>query len=403
MFRTAILLGPALFPGPQDGIRLVGEAADGTTRELALGTLAIEDPRELGVVLLRFEGVESQAGPVPETTDAAELVLAGGDRIQGRVGGGEGEELFLRLIGEVSLPVNVAEFQSLIFPARIPERRAAPVEAPRELDRLYHRTGSSLDTVDGTVESFSAEGVVFDSNRVGTRTYPWGEIAALFVEVLGPDGEGAAGEGAPVVCDLVDGSRVRGRMQKLSSDGLALVVGANTAVDLPLSTIAEIALDDGSIAFLSDLPVAREEGKGNPFPGAASGDDVIGMLWPHRRDRACTGGPLRAGGRTYRRGLGAHAPSRLTWNLDGTWRELRGKVALDDSVLPERAEGSVVFRIWVDGEKVWESPVMRGGDPPVPFPGIALKGKEELVLQADMATDLHAGDRADWLRMLLVK
>ena len=46
---------------------------------------------------------------------------------------------------------------------------------------------------------------------------------------------------------------------------------------------------------------------------------------------------------------------------------------------------------------------LRGGDPPMPLPALELKGAQELVLEVDVADDLHVADRADWLRMLLVR
>ena len=203
--------------------------------------------------------------------------------------------------------------------------------------------------------------------------------------------------------DLVDGSRLRGRMEQLSARGLSLTVGRDTQVSLPLTALAEIARNDGTIAFLSDLQAASEVGRGNPFESEAAGDELFGMVWPYRPDRAVTGGPLRAGGRTWWRGIGCHAPTRLTWELDGSWRQLRGAVAVDDSVKLEPAEGSVVFSILLDGEAVWTSQRLSSGQAPLPFPPLDLTGKRELVLVADMSDQLNQGDRADWLRMMLVR
>jgi hypothetical protein len=127
------------------------------------------------------------------------------------------------------------------------------------------------------------------------------------------------------------------------------------------------------------------------------------MSWPVRRDRSTTGGPLRAGGRVWSRGLGVHAPSRVEYSLGGSWRGLRGSVAVDDEVVHLPARGSVRFRIHGDGELLWESAVLRGGDPPVAFPELDLAGVQTLLLEVDMAEELHAGDRADWLRLILVR
>jgi len=77
-------------------------------------------------------------------------------------------------------------------------------------------------------------------------------------------------------------------------------------------------------------------------------------------------------------------------------------VAIDDSALlnPEKARGSVIFRLHADGELLWESDVVRGGEAPLRFSGLALAGVRELVLEADPAGDF-GGDRSNWLRLLL--
>ena len=404
MLELVLLLSLAgLTQGTQSGgpdVRLAGETARGETREIPFSRLPVDDLAALDLAVLHVHG-----GPVPpaaeDERDQARLVLAGGERLGGRVAGGEGETLSLRLLGDVVLPVPIGRLESLSFPARIPEGLTAPVAAPEELDRLYRRVGSALDTLDGTVLGFTPEGVRFETARLGERLIPWSEVAALFVEVLADDAAPAHPSGAPVVVDLADGSRLRGRMRRLSSAGLELSVGGTTEIALPLSAIGEIARDDGTIAFLSDLVATREEGRGNPFD--AGDGEAYGMVWPHRADRSATGGPLKAGGRVCRRGIGAHAPSRIHFDLDGTFRELHGSVAVDDSVLLLPARGSVIFRIFLDGERVFESASLSAGDAPMAFPPVQLAGKRELVLEADMASDLNQGDRADWLRMMLVQ
>ncbi|MEM7306163.1 MAG: NPCBM/NEW2 domain-containing protein [Planctomycetota bacterium] len=398
----ATLLDPSAPPLAQaSDVRLVGETAAGEVRELPLASLPLTSLAAADLVVLDVLGADAMAPAAPQ--ELGVLELAGGDRLQGRVAGGDGEVLTLELLGQVVLPVDIASFRSLVFPGRIPDDLSAAVSAPPELDRLYRRVGGALDPIDGTVEGFSAGGIVFESLRVGRREVPWREVAALFVEVLEEGAPREAEEGARVVVDLADGSRLRGRMQRLSTAGLQLTVGRATEVALPLETLGEIARDDGSIAFLSDLAAASEVGRGNPFDGDAAGDDVFGMVWPYRSDRCATGAPLRAGGRVWRRGLGAHAPSGIRFKLDSGWRELRGAVAIDDSVLHEPARGSVIFRIHLDGELAWESPQLASGDAPLSFPPLALEGKKELLLEADMATELSQGDRADWLRMMLLR
>jgi len=238
--------------------------------------------------------------------------------------------------------------------------------------------------------------VRFDS-VLGTTDFGWDELAALFVEVL-DQGAAAAPKGIPVAVDLVDLSRVRGTLEHLDGNGCKLSVAGGADIEIPWARIEELLVEDGTLRFLSDLDPAGEEGFGTPF------DDDLGMRWPHRIDRSATGEPLQVGGREIARGIGMHAPSKVRWQLDGSWKSLRGAVAIDDSVLRngEAARGAVTFRVLGDGKVLWESGVLRGGDAALPMPKVPIEGVHELVLEADPGSDF-TGDRADWLRVLLAR
>jgi hypothetical protein len=328
-------------------------------------------------------------------SDRAEVRLVGGDRALGPVVGGRGDVLEIELTGGAVLPVLVDRLESLRFPGRASADRRSGLAPGEAGDRLFWIRPTGLDRVDGTIEAFEEGGVRFDS-VLGAKTFPWPEVAALFVTPL-PD-EGSEDGGAArseVVLDLVDGGRLRGRMGALGGAGATLTVSSGE-VSFPLGAVAEIVAGSGRIAFLSDLePAAAFEG--SPF------DDDLGMRWPHRMDQAVTGGDLRSSGRRYARGIGVHAPSRLEWELDGTWKELRGAVAIDDSVLLLPHQGSVRFLVRVDGEERWQSGLVSGGQPPVTIPAVDLSGAKRLALEVDMATRFHVADRANWLRMLLVR
>jgi alpha-galactosidase len=156
-----------------------------------------------------------------------------------------------------------------------------------------------------------------------------------------------------------------------------------------------VLVDDGRFAFLSSLkPVALE--KSLPF------GDELGMSWTPRMDQSVMGTTLLSMGRAFSRGIGVHAPSRLSWKLDQPYARLRGSVAIDDDVLSLGARGSVVFRISGNGKRLFESAVVRGGDAAVPFQ-VDLSGVDELTLEVDVADKSFVADRADWLQMLLVK
>ena len=383
------------------------ERADGSTRAAELATLTPADFGPGGVISIRFRREEPVPAGDGEVATAAgldgEVTLIGGDRIAGVVRGGAGETLELRLAGTVPLPISIEELDHLVFPTRIPAGRA--LLHAEFGDRLYVRRGAELDRVDGTFESFGDEGVTFDATELGgSKAFAWSEVAALFVEALEGDVTATEdGTRTPVALDLVDGSRLRGGLATLTDDVCGIELAGGQAIDLPTALVREVTLDDGSIAFLSDLePVAARAG--SVF------DDEFGMRWPHEKDRAVSGELLRAGGRTWSRGLGVHAGSLVVWELDGGWQTLRGSVAIDDGVLrlPGGAEASVEFRIWLDqepgdGEPAWSSGTVRAGGVPLSIDPLDLAGVRTIALEVDPADNLSVGDRANWLRMLLVR
>lgn len=389
------VLAPIAFQEPAEEPRVILESLDGTIRVLPLEELDAGSPADLGAALVRFAGLPSPAAPGGAEAERLELHLTTGDRLVGRLIGGRGESVHIALAGQTVLPVSIDLVDHLVFPDRLPPSADLAREAPESGDRLLRNAGGELDRSDGAVDAFGDEGVRFDSERVGMRTFAWTDVAALFVEMLDEPPAREPSE-HDVVVDLLDGTRLRGRCVELDAEGLDLRIVDGLLVELPLDHVVEIVRDDGRLAFLSELAPSLVD-EGSPF-----GDD-LGMVWPHRVDANVRGGPLRALGRTYARGLGVHAPSRLGWDLGGAWSELRVACAIDDDVLVEPARGSVVFRIHVDGELRWESGVVRGGDPPVSPPRLSLEGANELVLEVDASEDFFVADRADWLRPVLIR
>src|SRR5262249_328921 len=116
-----------------------------------------------------------------------------------------------------------------------------------------------------------------------------------------------------------------------------------------------------------------------------------------------TGSPLKLGGHIYPKGIGVHAYSSLTFALDGTYRELRLVVGIDDAIkyVSNPGVGSVTFRVLIDGKPAKEIKKARGDAPDEV--AIPLAGAKKLTLVADYGTYLHILGRADWADACLVK
>lgn len=398
---AAAFLTPAPAPCQDDLPRLVFESKAGQLEEVSLTGLSLSDPREQKAWFVRPRGFDARRKAIVATGsegDPVEIELVGGDVLNGHVVGGQGETISMRLLAEIEFTIDISRLRRMSFLDRLPRGRVgAALSAAEEGDLLYRWTGRDVDPIGGTVESFSEEGVRFDNETVGSQFYEWSKIAGLFVEVLDEDLGDKENSHTPVVLDLVDGSRMTCRLLELAEEGCR-IEAAGEPLLFPWAAIHELAVNDGSMRYLSELEPTSEEGRGAPF-----GDD-LGMVWDHRIDRCVDGSELRSGGRTYQRGIGMHAPTRVTWRLDGSYARLRALVGLDDSSLlnPPTAHGSVKFKVWLDGKLAWESGVLRGGDPAAQVPSIELGDATELALEADMVGDFQ-GDRANWLRVLLMR
>jgi len=112
---------------------------------------------------------------------------------------------------------------------------------------------------------------------------------------------------------------------------------------------------------------------------------------------------FRLGGATYQHAVPLRSDADVTINLGGGATRFVSVVGVDDGApaaapqpgAPPPPPGSVVFGVWVDGKKAFESAVMKRGDAPA-FVSIDLTGAQKLTLAVVDANDGTAGDNADW-------
>ena len=103
------------------------------------------------------------------------------------------------------------------------------------------------------------------------------------------------------------------------------------------------------------------------------------------------GAALQIGGRSYTKGLGHHAGGAITVLLEGEFTAFDAEVGLQ----PCGSDGSVIFRVVVDGRPRFTSGVMHATNAPQPI-HLSLAGAQELRLEASDAGDGIACDMANW-------
>lgn len=154
--------------------------------------------------------------------------------------------------------------------------------------------------------------------------------------------------------------------------------------------------DPGEV-LLSDLPVSSVREQSGLRP------------WPWRRNRSVLGSGLASGPLTSEFGLGTHARSELVFDLPPGAAQFSTWVGLDNRVGPGACVRCRVLRV-DDGpgdprSEIWQSGLMRGGQPPLRVGPIELKGTRRLVLVTDFAHDdrpsdadpFDIGDHVNWL------
>lgn len=158
-----------------------------------------------------------------------------------------------------------------------------------------------------------------------------------------------------------------------ASRGLRVV--AIVAVSAGVSCL-QLAATEGE--FLSDRPEL--------IRSATVGWGKLGF------DVTARGELITMAGRTFAKGIGHHANGEILVMLDGRFSHFEAEVGLQTH--PSGA-GSVIFRIFVDKRKAFDSGVMRQGDG-VKSVQVSVAGARELRLEMDDAGDGFTRDMGNW-------
>jgi len=124
---------------------------------------------------------------------------------------------------------------------------------------------------------------------------------------------------------------------------------------------------------------------------------------PPQVDQSNEGHPLKLRGQTYAHGIGVHAPNQLIYELKPEWDHFVARAGVDEHVLAVNhgsncaMHPSVVFRVFIDGGLVAESPLMRVSFEPWRFDVAIPPGSKRISLAATDGGDGHYLDLANWV------
>ncbi len=111
-----------------------------------------------------------------------------------------------------------------------------------------------------------------------------------------------------------------------------------------------------------------------------------------KADQNIVGKQMSIAGRKYSWGVGSHAESAIWLKLDGKATKFTAMVGVDDET---QGKGTVQFRIYGDGRSLFDSRIMKGGEPARKV-DVNLQGVQHLLLLATNGGDDVSYDHANW-------
>ena len=160
-------------------------------------------------------------------------------------------------------------------------------------------------------------------------------------------------------------------------------------IAVPLQEISDVQVMGGKVQYLSQLE-----------PSAVKESTILAPPQPYKMDRTCQKYAISIAGKRYPWGIGVHADSELTFDVNKRFAEFRSDVGVDTRM---GNRGSVVFHVIGDGKELYKSPVVRGGADEPHRVKVPVAGVNKLTLKVTHGGDLDLGDVANWGSARLLK
>jgi hypothetical protein len=149
--------------------------------------------------------------------------------------------------------------------------------------------------------------------------------------------------------------------------------------------------------YLGELKPIRAVGPGHS--DSDSSHRWSPFVKPPQVNKNNHGNPLLLRGKVYEKGIGVHATNQMIYKINPNYDIFVAEVGIDEEILKYglgtnlAKYPSVVFRIFIDGKQMAESPIMRIGFIPWRF---NLKIPEKAKIISLCTTDANDGNKADW-------
>ncbi len=280
------------------------------------------------------------------------------------------------LLGQLSLPLT--QLRSL---SRTGRPLPSPDPAPKE-DLVYLANG---DTLRGIVSSITPPTLTLKT-AADPASIPLETLSSiLFAASAAP----STSPGFRLT--FTDNSSLIASSLQLTGHDLTLTLPDQTHHSIALQHITSIEQINGPASWLSSRP--PKENIQIPYDTS--------LTWPARMNLSVTGKPIRFQDRTYSRGIGVHAYSRLVYPLDGQYQAFRTQYALDTTETDGRY-AALTIRIKLDDRIVHEQKDLKPDtlSPPILIP---LAGAHTLTLEADYGPQGDRQARLNWIEPVLLR
>jgi hypothetical protein len=232
-----------------------------------------------------------------------------------------------------------------------------------------------------------------EDNFAGNR-YAWSRIQGVVCFRTAPPST----DRLKGIFTLRDGSILKGEIRSWGEGRIVIQHRIlRREITLNENNLISVSMKNGRYIYLSDMEFAEPPNE-RPYylPADFNYEDY---LFKVRRDSAQGGGPISLRGRVYAKGLGVHAISRLTFDLNRQYTRFLVDIGVDDSA---GDLASVEFKVYADGKLIFESGVMRRSAPARSI-DLEVLNARRLVLEVTAADNADIQDRANWANAKLVR
>ena len=195
-----------------------------------------------------------------------------------------------------------------------------------------------------------------------------------------------------VVGVLNDDKEVKGILETISDEVVKVTFGGIEndilvgltqygKVQVKIDEVRRIRFINGAMIYLSDIkPEGIEQ---TPF---------FEVVYPCKFDKSQGGNPMMMNGEIYRKGVGVHSGSKITYYLGQKYQKFYCDIGIDDEV---GDRGNVAFVVLGDGKELYRSKNVTGFDQIIRLV-INIMAVRRLVLLVEFGDEFHIGDHANW-------